>query len=339
MKTRALLLFICSSFIFASCGDDDSGDVNLDPTLLATWEREVTAARELADNSTEGTLPGDFFVGSIAKLREGIDLAQGIADRATEDIRIESARLVLQSALDEFEVSLVEQAIPRFSGLSSEVITTNPDAELSPDEFTVELRVKLQSYDANSGVANLIGTENQTPGTFNTSGWTLRYLTSSNAPSSHGTLQVVIGSGNDGVYWSVVSTAAVPYVLPLDQWVRLALTYNNQNLKIYVDGVLLTEGVSQPINPDAALGFFRIGNSAFKDGRFTNGIITDVRFWDVERTAQEISDNMEDYLPGPFSNYPDLALYFPLNANLGENIDDVTGNYKATATGLTWVQE
>ena len=79
------------------------------------------------------------------------------------------------------------------------------------------------------------------------------------------------------------------------------------------------------MNVDPAVNIFRIGNSVFKDGRYTNGIITDVRFWNVERTAQEISDNLDDYLPGPFTGYPNLILYFPLNANLGEEIEDATG--------------
>lgn len=336
MKMRALLWLIGSALLISSCGDDDSGDVNLDPTLLAQWETEVTAARELADNSVEGTFPGDFFEGSIAKLREGIDLAQGIVDRATEDIRIESARLVLEFAIDEFEASLVEEAIPLFTGLSSEVLVNNPDINLSPNEFTVEFRVKLRSYDAGQIVADMVGTLHQPDGTLNTSGWAIRYLT---APSGNpGVVDFIIGTGNDGAFF--VEPDVQGYTLPLEEWVHIAATFNDGNMKLYIDGTeLLNFNAPRPLNADPAFSIFRIGNSRYKDGRYTNGNIIDVRFWDVERTEQEINDNLADYLAPPFSNYPDLRLYFPLNSNQGENIDDATGNYTATATGLTWVQE
>ncbi|TRX60046.1 hypothetical protein FNH22_08325 [Fulvivirga sp. M361] len=337
MKTKALLLFglfIGSFLTFTSCGDDDSGSVNLDSNLVAQWETEVEEARQLAANSQEGSLPGDYFPGAIAQLEEEIAKAQDIFDRATADIRIESALLVLEFALKEFEVSLVQEAIPLFSNLASEMLSTVPDAALSPDEFTAEFRVRLQSYDADQIVADMVGTLNQVSG-LNTSGWAIRYFTTPFANT--GVVDFIIGVGPEAPFF--VEPDVPDYIIPLNEWVHIAATYNNQNMKLYIDGVKLLEFDSPlPMNPDPAGSFFRIGNSVFKDGRYTNGNIIDVRFWDVERTEEEINDNLSDFLEPPF-DHPNLKLYFPLNANLGKVLTDETKTYKVDVAGVTWQEQ
>jgi hypothetical protein len=66
-----------------------------------------------------------------------------------------------------------------------------------------------------------------------------------------------------------------------------------------------------------------IGDNPTWPGRFWNGVIDDVRIWNVARTSQEIQDNLAIELNG---NEPGLVAYFPMNEGDGDTIADITGN-------------
>ncbi len=86
-------------------------------------------------------------------------------------------------------------------------------------------------------------------------------------------------------------------VMPLNQWVHLAATYDGAIMSIYVDGVLVAEqNFSGSINRPNSI--VHIGTETNGLEQFWKGIIDEVRIWKVARTEQEIQQFMHEQLTG-----------------------------------------
>ncbi len=125
-------------------------------------------------------------------------------------------------------------------------------------------------------------------------------------------------------------------VIPLNQWVHIATTYdaNTRKIQIYVDGVLQSEEAS---NAHGNLSFagreFYIGKS-WNDNRWWQGEICEVRIWSKARTQQEIASSFYEVDPASEG----LVSYWKFDEGEGTEIKDHTGNgNKLVATSsLKW---
>ncbi len=112
-----------------------------------------------------------------------------------------------------------------------------------------------------------------------------------------------------------------------DEWQHIAVTYNEQSiLKIYINGIEQELTIVNPIsggiedNNDIDL---IIGNSTtFPMGTF-NGIIDEVRIWNITRTEEHIQNNMDVYLSGDEDG---LIGYWKMNEGFGKQIADSSSN-------------
>jgi sugar lactone lactonase YvrE len=89
-------------------------------------------------------------------------------------------------------------------------------------------------------------------------------------------------------------TVSAPFALPANEWVHLAATYYNHDMKLFVNGTnAASRSGFQPTPPTAAGGPLvqQIG-LGFK------GWLDDVRIWSVSRTSTEILNNKEGPLSG-----------------------------------------
>ncbi|MEZ4885314.1 MAG: IPTL-CTERM sorting domain-containing protein [Chitinophagales bacterium] len=133
-----------------------------------------------------------------------------------------------------------------------------------------------------------------------------------------------------------IKTYITNELVPLNQWVHIAVTWGGSNnaQRVYINGVPATQFLgssssSTDINNTLTIG--GIGSSA--SGRY-NGLIDEVRIWDVARTEAEILENMNVALTGSEAN---LVAYYNFNHgtcaedNAGETtLTDLTGNYDGT---------
>ncbi len=116
-------------------------------------------------------------------------------------------------------------------------------------------------------------------------------------------------------------------VLPLNQWSHVAGTFDGNEIKVYVNGVLTgTLAFSGPIDVSSAI--FRIGGWA--GGHNFSGRIDEVRVWNTARTQAEIQNTMNSQILSPPSS---LVAYYKLNqgypggGNPGANtVTDASGN-------------
>jgi hypothetical protein len=105
------------------------------------------------------------------------------------------------------------------------------------------------------------------------------------------------------------------------QWYHLALTYDGADLKLYVDGVEVGNTASAAGLLWDSSGAWTLG-AREEGGVFVDemdGMIDEVRIWNVARTATEIDAARCTPLDG---TEPGLVAYLPLDADL----DDLTGN-------------
>ena len=88
-----------------------------------------------------------------------------------------------------------------------------------------------------------------------------------------------------------------PNVMPLNQWVHLAATYDGSLMSVYVDGNFIAQqNYSGSINRLNTI--IHIGTETNASEQFWDGIIDEVRIWNVARTQQQILEFMHKPLTG-----------------------------------------
>jgi len=120
--------------------------------------------------------------------------------------------------------------------------------------------------------------------------------------------------------WVAVNTGQI---LGLNTWYHLASVYNGTSMKLYVNGILQST-IDVSGTPTTSEGVvMNFGDNPTWQGRFFNGILDEIRIWNVPRSEQEIQEYMTVELTG---NEEGLVGYWPMNEGAGNTIGDLTGN-------------
>ncbi len=124
-------------------------------------------------------------------------------------------------------------------------------------------------------------------------------------------------------------------VLTLNQWNHIAVTIQSDNtLQMYVDGTLVHNSLYTPTSVGDPNGITIGSGSGFP----FDGIIDDVRIWDIAKSQDEIRDNMFRKLNGTEA---DLVGYWPFDEGTGTTTADLTANANVgtltDVTSVTWV--
>ncbi len=117
---------------------------------------------------------------------------------------------------------------------------------------------------------------------------------------------------------------------------HLAITRQANLLTHYIDGVFIgTRNISGNPSTSSSRSTMLIGDETTTNNNF-QGHISDVRIWDVARTAIEIQSSAGTFLTGTESN---LVANWPLNANNGQIVADIAPNgYDGTLGATTAVE-
>ncbi len=124
--------------------------------------------------------------------------------------------------------------------------------------------------------------------------------------------------------------------LPVNEWVHIAVVYNSitKERLLYKDGILVygDESANSPISLTSSC---YIGRS-WDDSRWLPGEISEVRIWNIARSAAEIAENSYGINP----KTEGLVSYWKFNEGAGSDIKDYTenGNNISAKGGVTsWV--
>ncbi|TSC63504.1 MAG: RTX toxins and related Ca2+-binding domain [Parcubacteria group bacterium Athens0416_74] len=138
-----------------------------------------------------------------------------------------------------------------------------------------------------------------------------------------GTGNIVLNITSNGT-GSTINNLYRPYTLGTGTWHHIAVSWTAATsvATFYVDGASIgtaTGNISSIHNGNAP---FMIGSyDAFYPTQSTDGLVDDVRVWNIVRTATQISDDMDTELNG---NESGLAGYWKLNNSLADT--SVNGN-------------
>ncbi len=164
------------------------------------------------------------------------------------------------------------------------------------DAYTIEAWIFANNWTTEVWRGSIVGKDNQGPDR----GYAFRC-------GDNGKLSFVIAV--DNVWEETVSSS----LMNVNQWHHVAGVVNNGAVKLYIDGQEVAAGsfTGTPSNLPQPL---HIGASAGFDGRFFDGVIDEVRIWNVARTPTEIADNATVDLTGSETG---LAVYLPMNEGSG----------------------
>jgi uncharacterized protein (TIGR02145 family) len=133
---------------------------------------------------------------------------------------------------------------------------------------------------------------------------------------------------------SSYAIGSVDNSISLNEWQHVAATYNgNGEAYIYINGVEQETSGTLPTGAlmDHSADVLYIGEAVSQTRAF-EGLIDEVRIWNVERSETEIQDYMFSYLAGTETG---LAGYWQMNEGQGSVINDLSGNNNIGQLGST----
>ena len=208
-----------------------------------------------------------------------------------------------------------------FDGIDDEVVVSSDPALNPTSTITVEAWVKLNSL---TDIPTIIGNEDWSN---SEAGYILRIdnYVDLNTP------QFQIGTNNN---W--LSASAPAGSIPLDTWTHVAGTFDGSAIRIFINGVeegsTPYDGSIIPSNID-----IRIGShwDSYVD-RHWNGVIDEVRLWNVAHSEEEIFGDMTIPLTGV---EPGLVALWRFESGSGNEAIDFTGNgHTGLINGAEWTE-
>lgn len=97
------------------------------------------------------------------------------------------------------------------------------------------------------------------------------------------------GTNLSSAIWNNTATYQIyqsNYIVPINTWTQVAMTYENNVLKIYANGIIAISTVS--IAPPNVNGFYYFGRSRSGTDQFLDGKLDDIAIWNRALTQQEI---------------------------------------------------
>lgn len=117
---------------------------------------------------------------------------------------------------------------------------------------------------------------------------------------------VVFSLGASNVCTPLISSGTVP----LNQWSHVALTFDSGTLRVYINGVL-NGTLSGQGTPNTSPNFLTIGRRGDNSSAlYFNGLIDEVRIWNIARSATDLANAMNAPLAG---NEANLVAYYNFN--------------------------
>ena len=115
--------------------------------------------------------------------------------------------------------------------------------------------------------------------------------------------------------------------LALQRWTHVAATIEKGRARIYYDGELVADGsVALPSPVERSVN--TIGKSSLDPAGFVDGIIDEVRLWNVARTEDELRKARFPATPATtLTSSTYLVGYWPLNDGTGNTVTQAAGNH------------
>ena len=304
--SRFLAISILLMAFTTSCKKDDSSPKSNNSDLLT----EIQTVQGLLNGAQEGNAVGDYILGSVTTLQDALSAAQTVSGDATStQDALDQAFANLQDAQYSFQANQIEDASLKFSANGSDSTLAVEQSDNSAEIFNLSVftfEAWVYYTDKPGFFGQIASTEFYEGGL---RGWNLRIgdgdaLDFAIADSAESRLQPDV-------------TEHPEAIVPRNEWVHVACTFDGTNMKSYINGILIgtldasvLTNIAQTATLDGAQPLV-LGNSAgFKQPeRRLVGKLFDIRFYNVARTATEIASDKDYILTGDESG---LVAYWPI---------------------------
>lgn len=134
----------------------------------------------------------------------------------------------------------------------------------------------------------------------------------------------------DHIWYAMVSnqsggtlTVSSPFLIELNKWTHVSMTYDNSTLRLFIDGVEVAAASGSGYLEDPTTNnSFYVAKHSYASNYF-NGKMDEVRVWNSTRSTDEIRANMYEQLVG---NETGLVAYYNFNESSGTSLDDGSTN-------------
>ena len=110
-------------------------------------------------------------------------------------------------------------------------------------------------------------------------------------------IPAIYGYPNNTIRWGAPGGIEInTNVIALNTWTHIAITCNNVESKIYINGALIKTQITTNTMTNQTSGIMFGNDTSFT--RPYKGRLSDIRLWNVIRTASEISNNYQTQLNG-----------------------------------------
>lgn len=297
---------------------------------------QLTAAYNLAFNDNAQVLAADYYeipVKSVTIKAGDISSDDVVVNFKNTNQLDKSRRYVLPVTITDADIEVLDSkrtAYFIFKGAALINVVANIEKMYFPIYWDTDVHsVNVVTVEAlvrsNDWVA---GRDNALSTVFGVEGEFLVRIGDADRPRDQ--LQCVAPGGNFPAPNAVAS-------LPVKEWVHIAIVYDATTREriYYKDGVKVysDNAASRAVNLSSNGCYI---GKAWDDSRWLPGDISEVRIWNIQRSAEEIAKN--PYEVDPHS--PGLIAYWKFNEGTGSDIKDHTGNgndISAVGGTPTWV--
>ncbi len=119
--------------------------------------------------------------------------------------------------------------------------------------------------------------------------------------------------------WAQCTASTIP---DMGEWYHVAATYDGNQMKIYVNGILEnTTAVTGNLTTSGLPLFLGVYHGIWGYGEpiFYNGVLDEIRIWNIVRSESEIYENMYSLIP---DNTPSLVAYWTFDEGSGDIVYD-----------------
>lgn len=216
-----------------------------------------------------------------------------------------------------------------FNGTSAYVSVANQTGLNITDSITIEAWVNASAFGITSAQNSIVCKHGWSQGE---AGYVLRLGGSGQLSFNFAGLDI------NGIPVSWVDNISPTGSLTTATWYHVAGTFDGNNSKIYINGVLKgTTPFTGTIvtSPGYPLNIGHLSDPGQPADRYFNGYIDEVRIWHRALTQAQIQANMNTQLDTSVAQVG-LVSYWRMNNGTGTNVTDLEGTGAGVTNGATW---
>jgi len=187
-------------------------------------------------------------------------------------------------------------------------VADHADFTLGADDFTWEMWIRVEAWGANPSWQTIIAEHNPYSPVF----LQIRHTTIN---------ELFLYMSSNGTSWNVANTELLG-LLSAGTWYHLAIARDGNNVRCFIDGVLVNTVVTSASLYNGATPIIFGGNS-YGSNYYFNGYLEEIRLSDTARYTADFSSSLPS---APYTSDANTSLLLHMNGDVSDSAHVVTSN-------------